>query len=123
MLELNAAIFYGNIDDQAKCSHVGQNGGSPIAEEGEGDACDGHDAHGHCNIFKDLKGEHADDSHDYKSAKQVLTGSGHLCHGVDEPGIDGNDGSPAQKSQFFYNNGIDKVGITNGKEFNSFWVP
>src|SRR5260370_19783077 len=67
---------HADVHDDAEGEEGEEDRGAAVAEQGQGDSCDGHEADDHADVDCDLEDDDGDDAHDDEAARE---GRGGLC--------------------------------------------
>ena len=100
----------GNVEHQSDTAHVGHHVGTAVTEEGQGNACDGHDADTHTYVLKDVEQEHGHHPDDDQSTELVIGVEGQTDHVQDDEQVNPDEADASHKTEGFPDGGKNEVG-------------
>ena len=121
--EIDLFVPHPHIEDEPQGNHVGNDGRTAVADEGQGDSGDRHDSHGHGDILKNLETEHTNEANGNQGAVELLGCPGYFYDAVQEEGIKADEGQSSQHAQFLHNDGKNEVGLLDWQELQLLLSP
>ena len=115
-LEIDGLAVDADVDNDADGDHAGDDGGAAAGKEGQSDSRNGHEAHGHGDVFKNLKQEHAQKSDDDQRAVQIHGITDDSREADQQEGVDQNREGTAEEAQFLYDNRKNEVRLLHRDE-------
>ncbi len=116
-LEIDHLAAHAYVEHQTQRDHVGNDRAAPITDKGESDAGYGHHAHCHADVFKDLKAEHGEDPHYDQGAVEILGIVGDPHDSIQKNGVEADDDSASDQTQFLHDHREDEVRALNRQKF------